>query len=578
MIQVINIGNTVDDGTGDYLRKGGQKTNENFKEIYHELGDDKILHSAGAWKTYTAKSGALTPQFGQSLALNTLEGPINVTLPKGSVEDYNKVIRIRDVWNSWEKSPVNIIASKGDTIKGSSGSKKFDKNLMDLELVYCAPGRWEYVENKRVDRLTNPNMSTVIKRSIIAKQGQKDFLDIFNGNLYNTRNFDVYRRGNILYYGDNSFDKANADYGSPDGASNIKALDGKNVRLKDACEAGDVITFISFLDGIDSWKSSYNRKTVTLVDKTLSSETTIPGRLISVDFTKWPLEISMNDFGFFDGESANPYALEVLVNGVQYTQLNDANTQSMSGDYEFKMTNGKIEAIIFHSRLNHNDNIVLRWFNNDIGTTLPIEEITSITDQMYVASETLKVSNRIAYTDTDNPSQKTKIKVDDDGDYKVNNVSKIFDLFYPIGTIYENAHNAANPATYMGIGTWVRYAEGMTTVGWNSDSNDKNFHYNNSDLNAQGVPSKTAGGKVGKAFVALEKANLPGTETNEDVLIKDKNGTIIIGGCQFDPDDEGPGYDKYREDKATTGAKSDFGREFSLIQPSITTYKWIRVA
>ncbi|ASZ76400.1 baseplate wedge subunit and tail pin [Proteus phage PM2] len=55
--------------------KVAKKTNENFKEIYHELGDDKILHSAGAWKTYTAKSGALTPQFGQSLALNTLEGP-----------------------------------------------------------------------------------------------------------------------------------------------------------------------------------------------------------------------------------------------------------------------------------------------------------------------------------------------------------------------------------------------------------------------------------------------------------------------------------------------------------------------
>ncbi|EPJ2512148.1 hypothetical protein ACTGOH_005113, partial [Salmonella enterica subsp. enterica serovar Bareilly] len=38
MKQNIKIGNVVDDGQGDYLRRGGAKINENFDELYYELG------------------------------------------------------------------------------------------------------------------------------------------------------------------------------------------------------------------------------------------------------------------------------------------------------------------------------------------------------------------------------------------------------------------------------------------------------------------------------------------------------------------------------------------------------------
>ena len=67
MKQNINIGNVVDDGTGDYLRKGGIKINENFDELYYELGDGDVPYSAGAWKTYNASSGqTLTAEWGKS--------------------------------------------------------------------------------------------------------------------------------------------------------------------------------------------------------------------------------------------------------------------------------------------------------------------------------------------------------------------------------------------------------------------------------------------------------------------------------------------------------------------------------
>tara|TARA_B100000900_G_scaffold396984_1_gene396831 strand:+ start:24 stop:884 length:861 start_codon:yes stop_codon:yes gene_type:complete len=58
------------------------------------------------------------------------------------------------------------------------------------------------------------------------------------------------------------------------------------------------------------------------------------------------------------------------------------------------------------------------------------------------------------------------------GQFQVNGTN-IFDLIYPIGSIYINANTSANPATYLGIGTWVRYGEGRVIVG--QDSGDSQF-------------------------------------------------------------------------------------------------------
>ena len=45
------------------------------------------------------------------------------------------------------------------------------------------------------------------------------------------------------------------------------------------------------------------------------------------------------------------------------------------------------------------------------------------------------------------------------------------DTIYPIGSIYSNASNSANPATLLGFGTWVR-VEGKVIVGYDSDDDD----------------------------------------------------------------------------------------------------------
>lgn len=93
--QLINLGAAVDDSTGDYLRQGGSKINENFNEAFDQLGDGAALHPAGAWKTWGVANGqTLTPDFGKQYNLNTLGGSLAITLPKGSPAEYGRVIKL----------------------------------------------------------------------------------------------------------------------------------------------------------------------------------------------------------------------------------------------------------------------------------------------------------------------------------------------------------------------------------------------------------------------------------------------------------------------------------------------------
>jgi len=53
--QTINIGSTADDGTGTTIRAGGDLINDNFNEIYTELGDGTTLGLAAKSQTLTNK-------------------------------------------------------------------------------------------------------------------------------------------------------------------------------------------------------------------------------------------------------------------------------------------------------------------------------------------------------------------------------------------------------------------------------------------------------------------------------------------------------------------------------------------
>ncbi|AUV63706.1 putative baseplate wedge subunit and tail pin [Escherichia phage 107] len=601
MKQNINIGNVVDDGTGDYLRKGGIKINENFDELYYELGDGDVPYSAGAWKTYNASSGqTLKAKWGKSYAINTSSGRVTLQLPKGTVNDYNKVIRARDVFATWNINPVTLVAASGDTIKGSSSSVEINIQFSDLELVYCAPGRWEYVKNKQIDKIISSDISNVARKEFLVEvQGQTDFLDVFHGTSYNVNNIRVKHRGNELYYGD--VFSENSDFGSPgENEGELIPLDGFNIRLRQPCNIGDTVQIETFMDGVSQWRSSYTRRQIKVLDSKLTSKTSLEGSIYVTDLSAMK-SIPFSAFGLIPGEPINPNSLEVRFNGILQQQAGTAgyplflcegaNSDTQEGcislggewkesntDYSIEYEDGKPTSLLFDRKFESGDIIVITWFNNDLGTLLEKDDIIELTDDRYVSKgSSTEVTGDVALTDFDKIGWPNVEKVDS-YTRTYNSISSIFDSIYPVGSIYENAINPNNPVTYMGFGSWKLFGKGQVLVGWNDDVTDPNFALNNNDLDSSGNPSHTAGGTVGTTSVTLENANLPATKTDERVLIEDENGSVIIGGCQYDPDETGPIYTKYREDYATTNSSHTPPTNISNIQPSITVYRWIRIA
>lgn len=604
MKQNIKIGNVVDDGQGDYLRRGGAKINENFDELYYELGDGEVPYSAGAWKTYHSSDGLnLAAEWGKSYAIDTSTGRVSINLPKGTVEDYNKVIRARDVFATWNINPVTLIAASGDTIKGSSSPVEINVQFSDLELVYCSPGRWEYVKNKQIDKITSSDISSVARKEFLVEvQGQTDFLDVFGPVSYNVNNIRVKHRGNELYYGDAFSD--NSDFGSP-GANpgEIVALDGKNIRLRQPCNIGDTVQIETFLDGITQLRSSYSRRQIRILDSKLTTRPSLEGSVYVADLSALK-SIPFSAFGVNPSEPVNTNSLEVRFNGILQELAGtvglpmfrcegaDAETSTecsaLGGTWVTSNTDYSIEyddndatiarALVFDRKFEDQDIIDITWFNNDLGTLLSIDDILDTTDEKYVAQgATVNVTGDVALTDFNNIGWPNVESVPAYS-REFSSIANIFNTIYPVGTIYENAVNPNNPATYLGFGSWKLWGQGKVLVGWNDDISDPNFALNNNDLDSSGNPTHTAGGTVGTTSNTLTNSDLPPTQTDEKVLISDENGTIIIGGCQYDPDAEGPIYTKYREGHATTNSTHIPPQTVNNIQPSITVYRWVRIA
>jgi hypothetical protein len=153
--QLIVLGSVVDDYTGDYLRKGGQKINDNFEDIYSELGDTTNLHAAGAWKTFafgdSSPEGELLISFGEQYNINTTAGPCQVILPVVTPTDVGRVCAIRDVHGIWSTNSCMVVANPADggttvTTSGiSATSVEFTNSYSTIYLVYSESNDWKYI-------------------------------------------------------------------------------------------------------------------------------------------------------------------------------------------------------------------------------------------------------------------------------------------------------------------------------------------------------------------------------------------------------------------------------------------------
>lgn len=136
----------------------------------------------------------------------------------------------------------------------------------------------------------------------------------------------------------------------------------------------------------------------------------------------------------------------------------------------------------------------------------------------------------------------------------------------PVGTIYGNATNSANPSTYLGFGTWVAYAPGGAVVG-----------------KAASGTFGTLGATTGAETVTLSAAQLPAhshaTLDATNSGLPGFDGNIVIGGSSGSGAALTQTASAYRVSGggARTG-NTGGGTPVSIIQPSKVAALWERTA
>lgn len=641
--QNINIGAAIDDGTGDYMRKGGIKINSNFDEIYNNLGDSENIHASGYWQTFSPidnSDNVLNLKFGDQIILDASNIDIMAYLPNASAPtDVGKTIKIRDAFKTWGYGTgfnivtVQRVLGSNNTIKTSTAPAVFSEPYKDIEFVYTAENDWQYVDSTYIDRISNANRaidnSIEFAASISPDPSglyQWDLNTNHEGYIYNTETVSVYRKGNLLSRGVDSttgFPTINSDYGSIPTVDNpsvivttadgdvdlgVARLDGKTIKLVQPANENDTIIIKSLLDNPDTYTSTYTSKSFIITDISALSEFDKQST-VALDLENLQ-SVTLKELGLPIDAWFNPGSLKVSINGkllvgesfIEYDEY--ANNPIKSWDYTVERSrvdlnnDGDIgdpstgasaddssesnlwfyNTIIFADigYLKDGDVLTLEWFMNNAGSNLSwegpggIDELVS--DNYLKSDEYFRVSNKLQYSDTSKPSATTAIIDNASLMTRISNVGEFFDLIYPVGTIYENANNPYNPETYMGFGKWVPYAEGKTTIGYSTDVSSI-FHTNPQT----GTP--IGGGLYGDEGVMIQSENIPSIKTDQSAMVKANKNTATVTintGCLLDPTDTAD--TTYLDTTSLTiNSTGQSQQELSVLQPSITVYKWVRV-
>ena len=128
---------------------------------------------------------------------------------------------------------------------------------------------------------------------------------------------------------------------------------------------------------------------------------------------------------------------------------------------------------------------------------------------------------------------------------------------YPIGSIYMNASNSANPASLLGFGTWVSFGSGRVLTGLDSSQ---------SEFNAIG---ETGGAKTSAHTLTL--AQIPAHTHN----IGNRASAFTDGHATLDQELVGNGSTIVGTTKSTGSGGS---HSHSTLQPYIVVYMWKRTA
>mgnify|MGYP001181404753 CR=1 FL=1 len=136
-------------------------------------------------------------------------------------------------------------------------------------------------------------------------------------------------------------------------------------------------------------------------------------------------------------------------------------------------------------------------------------------------------------------------------------LSAVFDMVYPVGSIYMQMGTSANPVVLMGFGTWVRYGEGKVLV--SQSGSDTEFDTLN----------ETGGSKTH----TLTVDELP-AHTHTHTVQTGRSYSSSIGGP---PIVQGSNNVLIYEQAVTTSSTGS-GQAHNNIQPYIVVYMWRRTA
>ena len=147
-------------------------------------------------------------------------------------------------------------------------------------------------------------------------------------------------------------------------------------------------------------------------------------------------------------------------------------------------------------------------------------------------------------------------------------VQAALQALHPVGSIYINATNSANPSTYFGFGTWVAFGAGRVPVGF--DSGDTNFN----------AAEKTGGSKdaIVVSHTHTGSTNTTGAHThtysrrNASPFIAGTGGSYALSGTTGTTDPAGDHSHTF-----TTASTGSSGTNANL-QPYITVFMWKRVS
>ena len=140
-------------------------------------------------------------------------------------------------------------------------------------------------------------------------------------------------------------------------------------------------------------------------------------------------------------------------------------------------------------------------------------------------------------------------------------LAAVFNMIYPVGSIYVNASTSSSPASLMGFGSWERYGQGRVLVSQNSSE---------SEFNSLG---ETGGAKTHTLTTAQIPTHSHSINTHRYPRVEYYGGAEV-NITAFDagtPSPEGP---------SSTYASNNTGsgQSHNNLQPYITVYMWRRTA